>query len=57
MDNIERKDNDEEGGVTHDLTAIHNAIEWVQENISKLSNEQLMQELEIIKMWVKNKLQ
>ena len=40
MDNIERKDKDEEVGVTHDLTAIHNAIEWVQENISKLSNEQ-----------------
>ena len=38
-----------------DLNAVINSLEWVQSNLSELSNRQLMQELEIIKMWLKNK--
>ena len=39
-----------------DLVAVHDSIEWIQSNLQILSPQQLIQELEIIKMWVKNNL-
>jgi len=41
---------------TIDLVAVHDSIEWIQSNLQVLSPQQLIQELEIIKMWVKNDL-
>ena len=46
----------EERRTTLELKAVHDSIEWVQSNLQILSPQQLIQELEIIKMWVKNKL-
>ena len=46
----------EERRSTLDLKAVHDSIEWIQSNLQILSPQQLIQELEIIKMWVKNNL-
>ena len=46
---------DEQRNIAH-LKAVHSSIEWVQENLQTLSPQQLIQELEIIKMWVKNNI-
>ena len=46
---------EEQRNVAH-LKAIHSSIEWIQSNLQTLSPEQLIQELEIIKMWVKNNI-
>ena len=46
----------EERRTTLDLKAVHDSIEWIQSNLQILSPQQLIQELEIIKMWVKNNL-
>lgn len=59
MDSIEHKDKDDhqqEVAVRQELQSIHDAIEWIQNNLAELSNKQMIQELEIVKMWVKNKM-
>tara|TARA_R100001530_G_C4251069_1_gene137845 strand:+ start:328 stop:513 length:186 start_codon:yes stop_codon:yes gene_type:complete len=38
-----------------DLETIRRGIEDIQERLSELSPEQLMQELEVVRMWVLNK--
>ena len=38
-----------------DLETIRRGIEDIQERLSELSPEDLMQELEVIRMWVLNK--
>ena len=38
-----------------DLETIRRGIEDIQERLSELSPQQLMQELEVVRMWVLNK--
>lgn len=38
-----------------DLESIRRGIEDIQERLSDLSPRQLMQELEVVKMWILNK--